>query len=75
MNSSNYPSSFSHESYVGSLLLYSVIAVIFFFIGRNYDQIRSNLRQQAQEKRSSKVTLLIFLNWYNVRIVLRVPKD
>lgn len=55
MNSNNSPSSYASDATFGTLLVYAFIAFFFFVIGRNYDRIRTNLKKQSTEKRSSKV--------------------
>jgi hypothetical protein len=45
MNSNNNPSAYATDATFGTLLVYALIAFVFFIIGRNYDRIRTNLRQ------------------------------
>ena len=37
---------------MGTLILYSFIAVVFFYIGRNYENIRNQVEKRIPEKKS-----------------------
>lgn len=42
-----FSSSFSNDSYLGSLIFYAFIALIFFYIGRNYDMMVNRLKEKG----------------------------
>ena len=55
---SKWPTStFGSDSYFGSLLLYAIIAIVFFYIGRHYDTTVNQLQEKTKEKKPSKVSI------------------
>lgn len=56
MNSNNSVSAYNDDSFFGTVLVYFFIAALFFFIGRNFDRIRTEVKQRTTEKRGSKVS-------------------
>jgi len=56
MNSNNTVNSFQNDGYFGTILIYALIAFVFFIIGRNYDRIRTEVKSRTTEKRGNKVS-------------------
>lgn len=52
MNSQNSLSSDTTDSIIGTLIMYAFIAVVFFYIGKNYESIRNQLEKRIPEKKS-----------------------
>jgi len=51
MNSNNSVYSDQNGSYLGSMIMYFLIAALFFMIGRNYDRIRSEVQNRNPIKK------------------------
>ncbi len=71
MNSNNSISSFQNEGYFGTLILYAFIALLFFFLGRNFDRIKTEVKSRTVEKRGNKVTISLFSHF---SLVFRVSE-
>ncbi|CDW72102.1 UNKNOWN [Stylonychia lemnae] len=58
MNSNNQVYSDQNGSYLGALVVYVLIAAMFFMIGRNYDRIRSEVQSRNPIKKQNKVNTM-----------------
>jgi predicted PurR-regulated permease PerM len=51
MNSQNSLNT-ANDSIMGTLIMYAFIAVVFFYIGRNYESIRNQVEKRIPDKKS-----------------------